>query len=64
MKRVNLQFSVGEKEYINILKEHVGMTELQAVEHVINHKRQLANWHIQQGNKALGEQLLKEIGEL
>ena len=38
MIRKNLQFSVGEKEYIQVLIEHVGMTELQAYEHVINHK--------------------------
>lgn len=63
MIRKNLQFSVGEKEYIQVLIEHVGMTELQAYEHVINHKRQLAHWHIKQGNKQLGEHLLKEIGE-
>ncbi len=59
-----LIFSVGEQEIIQILQEGFNQSFIQAVDHVVNQKRDLASQHRRMGNIELADQLLKEIGEL
>lgn len=59
-----LIFSVGEQEIIEILQQGFGQSFIQAVDHVINQKRELAVQHRRLGNDRLADQLLKEIGDI
>lgn len=59
-----VQFSVGEQEWINALMEVYGSTHINAVNIVIRYKREQAFMYRQQGNDLLADQLLDEIGEL
>ena len=56
-------FSGPEKEIIESLKEIYGITHLEATEQVLRQKRQAAYGVSMQGNFALAEHMLKEIGE-
>jgi len=58
-----IYFSIAEKEIINWMVNQAGTTQIEAVEHVISQKRELAYIHGQRGNLALQRQLLKEINE-
>lgn len=63
MQRGRVYFSIGEEAIIASLMEIYGITELQAIDHVIAQKRELAFIHAQRGNIELAKQIKKEIGE-
>lgn len=63
MQRGKIYFSIGEEAIIDHLKQLYGITELQAIEHVIRQKRELAFIHNGRGNVELAQQILSEIGE-
>jgi hypothetical protein len=45
------------------LQSTMGFTKIDAAEHVINYKRNLAYYYEQKGQFDLAEHLLKELGE-
>jgi hypothetical protein len=53
----------AEKEIIEHMRETMGMSLIDATDHVIQYKRNLALYHEQKGNIDLAEHLLKELGE-
>jgi len=53
----------AEREIIEHMRETMGMTLIEATEHVIQYKRNLALHYEQTGNVELAEHLLKELGE-
>ena len=57
-------FSVGELEWIQELIEVYGAGPIDARNRVIRYKREQALMYRQQGNDALADQLLDELGEL
>lgn len=63
MQRGTVYFSVGEETIISELQRLFGVTELDAIQHVIGQKRELAFMHSVKGNVELAEQLMKELGE-
>lgn len=58
-----IYFSIAEKEIIEWMVRQVGTPRLQAIEHVLAQKRELAYIHGVQGNIALRRQILQEINE-
>jgi len=56
-------FTEAEKEIMEELQETMGMTKIDAANHVVHYKRNLAFYHESKGNFALAEHLLKELGE-
>lgn len=60
----NLIFSIGEQEIIQRLQNDFGQSFTQAIDLVINQKRDASVLYRRQGNIRLADQLLKEIGEL
>ncbi len=62
MSQGKVYFNPAEEQWILYLKD-MGMTHIQACEVVIHYKRDQALMHKMQGNVALWEHLLKEIGE-
>lgn len=63
MNENKIQFSVAEEEWIEKL-QHMGASEIDATNYVIEYKRDMARYHGLRGNDELAEQLLKELGEL
>lgn len=63
MQRGKLYFSVAEENIIEELVKSFEITEFEAVQYLINQKRDLARIHKARGNVALAAQILKEIGE-
>jgi hypothetical protein len=63
MQRGKLYLSVGEEEIVKALVQNFGVTEIEAVDHVVKQKRELAFIHEMRGNTELAEQLMKELGE-
>ena len=63
MQRGRIYFSIGEEAIIEALVQEYGITEIQAIDHVIAQKRELAFIHAQRGNFELAKQIKKEIGE-
>lgn len=63
MKRGPVYLSIGEEEVVSELQRIFGITEIEAVDHVIAQKRELVFLHAQKGNFALAEQLKNELGE-
>ena len=53
----------AEKEIIEEMRETMGMSLLEATEHIVQYKRNLALYYEQKGNVELAEHLLKELGE-
>jgi hypothetical protein len=62
-QRGKIYLSIGEEAIVQSLVEVYGITEIQAIDHVIAQKRELAFIHAQRGNVALAKQIMKEIGE-
>jgi hypothetical protein len=60
----NLIFSVGEQEIIQRLQNDFGQSFTQAIDLVINQKRDASVLYRRQGNIRLADQLLKEIGDI
>ena len=60
----NLIFSVGEQEIIERLQNDFGQSFVQAIDLVINQKRDAAAMWRRQGNVRLADQLLREIGDI
>jgi len=58
-----IYFSVAEKEIIEWMVRQVGVTQIEAVEHVLAQKRELAYIHQRRGNIELARQILTEINE-
>lgn len=63
MQRGNVYLSVGEEAIVQHLVELYEITEFEAVQQVINQKRELALIHSCRGNEQLAKQILHEIGE-
>lgn len=63
MKKKEIIFTEAEKEIMNELQENMGMTKIEAADHVTHYKRNLAFYYEQKGNFELAEHLLKELGE-
>lgn len=63
MQRGKIYFSIGEEAVIESLVAAYNITEIEAIDHVIAQKRELAFIHARRGNHALAKQLRKEIGE-
>lgn len=61
MNKVHL--TEAEKEVVENLRDTMGMTKIEAFEHVVNYKRNLAFHYEQKGNFELAEHILKELGE-
>lgn len=59
----DVYFSVGEQEIIRALQEHYEITYIEAVEKVIEQKRQAAYLYSMKGHFDLAESLLKELNE-
>lgn len=55
--------SVGEQGIVAELQRNFGITEIEATDHVIAQKRELAFIHHTQGNFELARQLMKELDE-
>ena len=63
MNQSEVYFSPPEEEMIESLQEIYGITHLEACEHVIIQKRELAIMHRARGNYELERTILKELGE-
>lgn len=55
--------SATEKNIIAHLQETFNLTEIEATEHHLKSKRELAYIYTQRGNFTLARQLLEELGE-
>jgi hypothetical protein len=60
---IDIYLSVGEQNIVGELQRCYGITEIEAMDHVIAQKRELAFVHNQKGNIELARQLLKELNE-
>ena len=56
-------FTEAEKEIMEQLQETMGMTKIEAAEHMVHYKRNLAFYYEQKGQFELAEHLLRELGE-
>lgn len=63
MERGNIYLSVGEEEIVAALQEQFNITELEAVEKVVQQKRELCFHYRRAGNIELAKQLTGELGE-
>lgn len=63
MMRGRVYLSIGEEAIVENLIDTYGITEIEAIDHVIGQKRELALIHSMRGNQALAEQILSELGE-
>jgi hypothetical protein len=63
MQRGKIYLSIGEEAIVEHLMALYGIKELEAVDHVIKQKRELAFIHFQRGNDKLAKQIMSEIGE-
>lgn len=58
-----IYFSIAEQEIMDWMVRQVGITCIEAVEHMLAQKRELAYIHGMRGNLALQRQILQEINE-
>jgi len=63
MQRGKVYLSVGEEAIVENLVRTFNITEIEAIDHVIAQKRELAFIHQMRGNVALADQIMKELGE-
>lgn len=63
MQRGNIYLSVAEEEMVSQLQSMFNITIIEAVEKVIEQKRELAYIWRQRGNLELSRQISKEIDE-
>lgn len=59
----DIYFSIAEREILTWMTDIMGVPYLDAVNHVLAQKRELAYIHGMRGNIALRRQILKEIKE-
>lgn len=59
----NPRLSVGEQNIVTELQRNFGITEIEATNHMMAQKRELAFIHHTKGNFELARQLMKELDE-
>lgn len=59
----NPRLSVGEQNIVTELQRNFGITEIEATDHMMAQKRELAFIHHTKGNFELARQLMKELDE-
>ena len=59
----NIQLNIAEKEWLGVMMRQFGCTEQEALEEIIQYKREQAFGFDQQGMYELARQLLQEIDE-
>lgn len=59
----NPQLSVGEQNIVDELQRNFGLTQIEAIDHVMAQKRELAFIHHNTGHFELARQLMKELDE-
>jgi len=59
----NIHLSIAEKEWLGVMQRQFGCTEQEALNEIIEYKREQAFGYEQQGLYALSKQLLQEIDE-
>lgn len=59
-----IYFSVGEQEWINKLQEMFGVNYFDAVQYVVEYKREQAFMYKQKGHNKMFCQIMDELGEL
>lgn len=59
----NIHLNIGEQEWLKHMQQMFGCTEQEALEEIIQYKREQAFGFEQQGNWLLAKQLLQEIDE-
>lgn len=59
-----IHFSIAEQEWIEKLQEMFGVNYLDAVQYVVDYKREQAFMYKQQGHTKMFIQLMDELGEL
>lgn len=59
----NIQLSLGEQEWLKHMQAMFNLTEQEALEEIIQYKREQAFGYEQQGNFELARHLLQEIDE-
>ncbi len=59
----NIHLDIGELEMLKHLMEGAGLTEQEALDEVINYKREQALLHEEKGNWELAKHLLKSIDQ-
>lgn len=59
----NPQLSVGEQNVVAELQRNFDISEIEATDHVLAQKRELAFIHHTKGNVELARQLMKELDE-
>ena len=60
---VNVHLNIGEQEWLKHMQAMFGCTEQEALEEIVQYKREQAFGYEQQGNFPLARQLLQEIDE-
>lgn len=60
---VNIHLNIGEQEWLKHMQSMFGCTEQEALDEIIEYKREQAFGYEQQGNYPLAKQLLQEIDE-
>jgi len=61
MKKIT--FSPIEEDIIDSIADEFGIPRIQAVEHFIEHKRSIMIEAFTRGDRAIAEQIKKELGE-
>ena len=59
----NIHLNIAEKEWLGVMQRQFLCTEQEALEEIIEYKREQAFMYQQQGNLALMRQILQEIDE-
>lgn len=59
----NIHLNIAEKEWLGVMQRQFACTEQEALDEIIEYKREQAFGFQQQGNIALARQLLQEIDE-
>lgn len=59
----NVHLSIAEKEWLGVMQRQFGCTEREALDEIIEYKREQAFLFQSSGNLALARQILQEIDE-
>lgn len=59
----NIHLNLAEMEWLDVMQKMYGITEKQALNEIIEYKREMAFMHEGQGNFELARHLLQEIDE-
>lgn len=63
MQRGNIYLSIAEEQILTHLRQGAEVTEIEAIEAIVEQKRELAFMHATRGNVALARQIRMEIDE-